>query len=76
MAGSKTKRRAFSEYWTFIRRIGCDKQGAIAAGGCPSCGAELKISMAGVCEFCRSKVVTGDFGWVLSAIEQDEEYGG
>ncbi|MEK7865526.1 MAG: TIM44-like domain-containing protein [Planctomycetota bacterium] len=76
VAGSKTKRRAFSEYWTFIRRIGCDKPGAVAAGGCPSCGAELKISMSGVCEFCGSKVVTGDFGWVLTSIDQDEEYAG
>lgn len=76
VAGSKTMRRAFSEYWTFLRRIGCDKQGAIAAGGCPSCGAELKVSMAGVCEYCGSKVVTGDFGWVLTSIEQDEEYSG
>jgi predicted lipid-binding transport protein (Tim44 family) len=76
VAGSKTKRRAFSEYWTFLRRIGCDKAGAVAAGGCPSCGAELKISMAGVCEYCNSKVVTGDFGWVLTAIDQDEEYSG
>lgn len=76
VAGSRTERRAFSEYWTFIRRIGCDKAGAIVAGGCPSCGAELRISMAGVCEYCGSKVVTGDFGWVLSSIEQDEEYSG
>jgi len=28
--------------------------------------------MAGVCEYCRSKIVAGEFDWVLSRIEQDE----
>jgi hypothetical protein len=29
-----------------------------------------------VCEYCGSKIVTGDFDWVLARIEQDEAYRG
>ncbi|MCC7539401.1 MAG: hypothetical protein IT379_24465, partial [Deltaproteobacteria bacterium] len=43
---------------------------------CPSCGAPLKINMAGACEFCSARVTTGEFDWVLSRIEQDETYRG
>lgn len=76
VAGSRTARRSFSEYWTFLRRIGHEGKGEAARGECPGCGAPLKINMAGVCEFCGSKVASGDFGWVLTSIEQDEEYRG
>ena len=49
-----------------------------AAGAlqCPNCGAALKVNMAGVCEYCRSKITSGEFDWVLSRIEQDEAYAG
>ena len=40
------------------------------------CAAELKISMAGECEYCGSKLTSGQFDWVLSEIQQDEEYAG
>lgn len=76
VAGSRTERRSFSEYWTFLRRIGHTGTDQAVRGQCPSCGAGLKINMAGVCEYCTSKIVTGDFGWVLTAIDQDEEYQG
>ncbi|MEE2812958.1 MAG: Tim44-like domain-containing protein [Verrucomicrobiota bacterium] len=75
ICGSKTKSKRFSEYWTFIRGRGVseckhnDKS-------CPSCGANLKISMSGICEYCDTKVTSGDFNWVLSEIQQDEEYTG
>jgi hypothetical protein len=32
--------------------------------------------MAGHCEYCRVKVVSGQFDWVLSRIEQDDTYDG
>jgi hypothetical protein len=32
--------------------------------------------MAGVCEYCGSKLTTGEFDWVVSRIEQDDAYGG
>jgi len=44
--------------------------------GCPSCGAPLQIEMAGNCVYCRAKVTSGDFDWVLSKIEQDDSYQG
>jgi Tim44-like domain len=73
--GSKKKPMVFSEYWTFIRRKGV-KDSKQENGNCPNCGAGLQISMAGVCEYCNSKITNGDFDWVLSRIEQDEAYQG
>ena len=75
VGGSRSKPREYTEYWTIIRgaevkaspRV--DKQ-------CPNCAAELKISMAGICEFCNAHVTSGEFDWVLSKIEQDESYRG
>ena len=76
VSGSARKPREFSEYWTFIRRSGATIAEDARSDQCPSCGAELSVNQAGVCEYCGTKVVTGEFGWVLSAIEQDEVYGG
>ena len=39
-------------------------------------GLALAVSMTGNCNYCRVKVTTGEFDWVLSRIEQDESYGG
>lgn len=66
--------RKFSEYWTFLRRSGASERPEGSSEQCPSCGAELKISQAGVCEYCQAKVVSGEFGWILALIEQDESY--
>lgn len=76
VGGSASRQRRYSEYWTLIR--GSATKGAPRGGEktCPNCAAELKINMAGVCEFCRAKVTAGDFDWVLSRIEQDEVYAG
>src|SRR5437588_219319 len=43
---------------------------------CPNCGASLKVNAVGVCEFCKGKITSGEFDWVLSKIEQDESYSG
>jgi predicted lipid-binding transport protein (Tim44 family) len=77
LSGRPGKLREFSEYWTFIRGRGSrgPKRGTDPLG-CPSCGAPLKINMAGHCEYCQAKVTSGEFDWVLSMIEQDEEYHG
>ena len=73
VTGSKRKERAYSEYWTLIRSAA--RRGPIRADkACPNCGAELRISMAGNCEFCSAHVTSGEFDWVLSKIEQDESY--
>ncbi len=75
VAGSKRRRRAYSEYWTLIR--GSDVRGAPRTdANCPKCGAGLKISAAGNCEYCNAHITRGEFDWVLSKIEQDESYSG
>ncbi|MBL8721683.1 MAG: Tim44 domain-containing protein [Myxococcales bacterium] len=75
IGGSKSTRRAYTEYWTFIR--GATTRGpSKATKECPKCGAALKIDQAGDCTYCRAHVISGDFDWVLSRIEQDESYAG
>ena len=75
LSGHRSRPRTYSEYWTLIR--GTARRGAPRTDpACPHCGAPLKIGMAGQCEYCRVKVTSGDFDWVLSRIEQDEAYGG
>jgi predicted lipid-binding transport protein (Tim44 family) len=76
--GSKKDLRYFSEYWTFIRRAGVEKpESEFSLNNCPNCGAPAdKMGQAGVCEYCSTKITTGDFSWVLTRIVQDEEYVG
>lgn len=75
LSGNKSRQRAYSEYWTFIRSAG--KTGPTkTTPNCPSCGAPLKINQAGACGYCNVKVTTGEFDWVLSRIEQDDSYTG
>jgi predicted lipid-binding transport protein (Tim44 family) len=81
LEGDRKRPRRFTEYWTFIRKSGFKDKAAGAAGepatrSCPSCGAPLKVSMSGVCEFCGSHVAGGDFDWTLAKIEQDAAYTG
>lgn len=75
LSGSRSRPRTYSEYWTLIRSSA--RQGAPQKDNqCPHCGAPLRIGMTGQCEYCRVKVTSGQFDWVLSRIEQDEAYGG
>lgn len=75
LSGHRSRTRTYSEYWTLIR--GTSRRGEPRRdNNCPNCGAPLAISMTGQCEYCRVKVTSGDFDWVLSRIEQDESYGG
>lgn len=72
VGGSKTTRREFTEYWTFLRPI----PGSVEAlASCPSCGAPLASGGgATVCASCGAKLVGGTFDWVASRIEQDDAY--
>ncbi len=75
VSGSRRSERKYTEYWTLIRSA--QAQGSAHADKmCPSCGADLAISMAGVCEHCGTHVTSGEFDWVLSKIEQDDSYRG
>ncbi|MFC1746511.1 TIM44-like domain-containing protein, partial [Candidatus Riflebacteria bacterium] len=66
----------FSEYWTFIRSTQFKKPKSEDSSCCPSCSAPLEVNQSGDCEYCGSRVSTGDFNWVLSNIAQDEAYAG
>lgn len=74
--GNKRRPVQFSEYWTFVKGINSNQKSPKTQDFhcCPSCGAQLKIEMSGVCEYCGTKVTLGQFDWVLSQIEQDEEF--
>jgi hypothetical protein len=75
MRGSRHSDRRYSEYWTLIRSAG--RRGpAKPDAACGNCGAPLKVTMAGSCEFCGAHVTAGAFDWVLSKIEQDDTYRG
>jgi len=78
IGGSKSQARLFSEYWTFIRRTGVEKnESEFSLYNCPNCGAPAdKMGQAAVCEYCNTKISNGDFSWVLARIVQDEEYTG
>lgn len=77
VGGSAKRQRRFTEYWTFVRRSGVSKAPKdYNPNNCPNCGAPVDMGMTGVCNYCNSKVTTGDFGWVLSRITQDEVYHG
>ena len=76
VGGNRTRDRQFSEYWTFLRAIGTGDT-VHDAHACPSCGAPLdRVSQAGVCGYCDSKITTGRFDWVLARIDQPQVYRG
>jgi len=76
VGGSKSSDRAFSEYWTFVRRVGVEKDN-MDASQCPNCGAAAdKMGQSSICGYCETKVNTGDHSWIISTITQDEVYSG
>jgi predicted lipid-binding transport protein (Tim44 family) len=67
----------FAEYWTFQRSAGAQtKDGGIIEKVCPNCGAPLQINQVGECQYCRAAVTSGQFDWVLSRIDQENEWTG
>lgn len=54
-------------------RFGCDmvlgrrRAGAGDVARCPRCGAPLRASVSGVCDYCREAVAGGGSDWVLDA---------
>jgi hypothetical protein len=37
---------------------------------CPNCGAPLDLDLAGTCKYCRAPVMSGEYDWVLTRIDQ------
>ena len=75
VGGSRTDRRAYTEYWTFLR-ASTRRGPLLTTPTCPNCGAPLEISDLGDCAHCNATVENGSFDWVLSKIEQDDTYVG
>ena len=71
LSGSPDRARAYSEYFTLLRGVARNGD-----SNCPHCGAPLAISMVGNCQHCDTKILSGEFDWVLSRIEQAESYAG
>lgn len=70
--GNKNQDRITVYKMTFERTKGIlTKEGTddLDAKNCPNCGAPLKMTSSGKCEYCGSIVTTGVHDWVLSGLE-------
>jgi len=77
VGGSKAD-RPFTEFWTFQRSAGAKTlvSGGITEKKCPNCGAPLDVNENGRCKYCDAEVTSGQFDWVLSKIDQANEFEG
>ena len=66
--GSKTDYVYRSYDLEFIRKKGVQTvhQEGTAVTNCPNCGAPTTVTSSGQCEYCKSVITNGDFGWVLN----------
>ena len=72
LKGTPNKECRMKYLYTFMRKTGVLTDPAKSnhsTTNCPNCGAELKVSSAGKCEYCNSIITTGAFDWVLSNID-------
>jgi predicted lipid-binding transport protein (Tim44 family) len=76
--GGKKADRPFTEYWTFQRSAGAKTlvSGGVTEKKCPNCGAPLEVNEVGDCKYCGASVTSGKFDWVLSKIDQANEWAG
>lgn len=68
--GDRTTRWNLQYKMTFIRSTDAKTRSAKEADRgfvCPNCGAPLKGTSFGECEYCGSTVTTGTYDWVLSS---------
>lgn len=75
LKGHRHTMRTWSEYWTFVKGH-VPGRATQTEPNCPNCGAPIQVDVAGVCSYCRAKITSGEFDWVLTRIEQDETYRG
>ena len=76
VSGSLTEHKPFTEYWAFVRKATIQTKADAKAtiDKCPNCGAPLKISAAGNCEYCDTLVHSPEYDWILDQITQAEEW--
>ena len=76
--GGKKADRPFTEYWTFQRSAGAKTlvSGGVTDKKCPNCGAPSDVNETGHCKYCSAEITSGKFDWVLSHIDQANEWRG
>jgi hypothetical protein len=76
--GGDSSDTPFTEYWNFTRSAGAKTlvTGGITEKKCPNCGAPLEVNETGDCKYCGAAVTSGKFDWVLSKIDQANEWRG
>jgi hypothetical protein len=76
--GGRKADRPFTEFWTFQRSAGAKTlvSGGVTEKKCPNCGAPLEVNESGHCKFCDAEVTSGKFDWVLTKIDQANEFEG
>jgi hypothetical protein len=62
----------WTEDWVFQRssQATTKADGGTMQQKCPNCGAPLDVDLAGVCKYCRASIMSGDYDWVLTRIDQ------
>ena len=62
----------WTEDWVFQRssQATTKADGGTMQQKCPNCGAPLDVDLAGVCRYCRASIMSGDYDWVLTRIDQ------
>ncbi len=70
-----TGAEAFSEIWSFIRRINTktSRKGGLIEGQCPNCGNQLEASRISICNACNAFLRSAEYDWVLTNISQELE---
>ncbi len=76
VSGNKFINGRFTEYWEFIRskNVQSDYSKGFITQTCPNCGAPIDINEFGECKYCKSKIISGNFDWVLDNIYQQGEF--
>jgi predicted lipid-binding transport protein (Tim44 family) len=64
------------EDWVYQRSSeATTKSGAgTLSAHCPNCGAPLDLDLAGVCSYCKAPIMSGKYDWVLTRIEQVQDW--
>lgn len=64
--------RTWAEDWQFQRssKATTRPDGGVMNDKCPNCGAPLDVDLAGVCSYCHSQIMGGEYDWVLDRISQ------
>jgi len=70
--GNKHEMAPWQEDWVFQRssKATTKTDGGTMQQKCPNCGAPLDLDLAGVCKYCRAPVMSGEYDWVLTRIDQ------